>query len=358
MDFPGYTIDKEMKIMINEKRDSLRRKNKLFMILASILVACIVADHAYASGIDAQVVSSGEYSQVSTIVGTGTAGQGTYTTDHPRFPVASGKRVYFLDGDTQNTKLRYWDGKRNTTLVDMSTNKVTRREADFFTSGLAVTNGVVYFASKDHAYKVIGDRVTEMTNVVKWMKSHGYYYIYRMEKYQDDLVFMMWSKSSGGTYGFAHYDLQSGTVSELLEPTFLGNPTNFEALPDGILVATEGGQIYYEKYFPRQSMTFVDTNEGQILDAWIDEDKTLYYSIAKDKLKPVIRSVPNHTHRTNENDVVAGSVSGYVDGIGDEVEMHDPTNFSWDGSGYIFADKENNTIRKLWIDRKPYSLVH
>jgi hypothetical protein len=301
--------------------------------------------------ITSEVIKKGENGQVSTIIGNGTAGQGTFTVDHPRFPVAdSNGNVYFLDGDQNHTKLRMFNGEKNITVVDMAVNKVTEREGQYYTAGLAIVKDTVYFALKDRAYKLIGDRVTEMTKVAQWMKDNEYHYIYRMESHEDDLVFMFWRKN--WTYGFARYDLTDGSVEELLPAGYYGNPTNFELVTGAVMVSTEGGEVYYEEFFPRKSVMVVNTNEGQILDVWAGNDKTIYYSLVKDKLKPVIRMIPKGTtNRHNEVQVFAGSIQGFVDGVADEVKMHYPTDFQWDGSGYIFSDRENNAIRKVWIDK-------
>jgi hypothetical protein len=345
-------IDNKEMIWMNLEKNERTRKAIMYVGIG-FLLAGLGACARETTAAESNVVKQGEYGEVSTIVGNGTAGQGTYTTDHPRFPASNSKGVvYFLDGDQKNTKLRAWDGKKNKTLVDMKTNKVTRREGEFYTSGLAVVKDKVYFSSKDKAYKLVGDRVTEMTDIKKWMKDNEYHYIYRMEQEDDDLTFMFWRKN--WTFGFARYDLQSGDMELLLDAGWYGNPTNFEVLPEGVMIATEGGTVYYEKFFPRESSTIVDTNEGIILDVWADSDKTIYYSLVKDKLKPVIRMISKDTsNRQNDVEVFAGSVQGYVDGVQDEAEMHWPTDFTWDGTGYIFSDRENNAIRKVWIDSKP-----
>ncbi|AHV97063.1 hypothetical protein [Paenibacillus sabinae] len=328
------------------------------LVILVIVMGLFICGTVSAAEIEAYVTAKGEYGEVSTITGNGTAGQGTYSVDHPRFPVSDTRgNVYFLDGDQKKTKLRMWNGKRNTTIVDMAVNKVTRREGEFYTAGLAVVKNNVYFALKDRTYKVTNGIVSEMPKVAKWMKENQYHYIYRMESYQSQLAFMFWSKLGGGTYGFALYNPQNGSMEELLPTGWYGNPTNFELLPDGVMVATEGGFIYYEQFFPRKSIIVLNTNEGQILDVWVDKEKTIYYSLVKDKLKPIIRTIPRGTsNRHNDTEVFVGSTQGYTDGIADEVQMHHPTDFSWDGSGYIFSDRENNAIRKVWGDKGPLSL--
>lgn len=37
----------------------------------------------------------------------------------------------------------------------------------------------------------------------------------------------------------------------------------------------------------------------------------------------------------------------------DQAEMDYATDFVWDGDGYVFADRDNSVIRKLWMDIPP-----
>lgn len=326
-------------------------------VLGVLIALAFLWGVSRALAIESNVVEKGEHLEVSTIVGNGTQGQGDYTVDHPRFPVSDGEgNVYFIDGSQKTAKLRMWDGKKNKTIVDLRKNKVTGREGEFFSTGVAVAGKTVYFSSEEKAYKMIEERVTEVTDISKWMKENKFQYIYRMESAKDDLIFMLWRKDD--RYAFIRYTPEDRNIEELLPARRYGEPLNFELLPEGILISVRGGFLYYEQFFPRKSHTTVDTNEGTITDAWADEDKNIYYSLVKDKVRPTIRIIPQGKKAYNETEDIVGSIAGFVDGIADEVQMDNPMDFSWDGSGYLFSDRESNAIRKLWIDKKPLYLVH
>jgi hypothetical protein len=298
-----------------------------------------VSDHStYAlnesksNNIDSEVVTEGEYGQVSTIIGNGTAGQGEYTTDHPRFPAVDSKgNIYFIDGSQKTAKLRMFNGEKNTTVIDLRKDKVTRREGEFFHSGLVIINDTVYFSSEEKVYKLVDDRATELDPSIKqWMKDNQYEYVYRMEQYEGDLVLMLWSKN--WTHGFIKYDLDSKEIEELLPAQPYDAPTNFTILPQGILVSTESGNAHYEQFFPRQTITVVNTSNGIIKDVWMDKNKTIYYSIVDEKNKRAsIHTVSNDTGRN----------IGFA--------LKSPTDFTWDGEGYVFSD--GNELKWIKLDR-------
>lgn len=300
----------------------------------------------------AEVITQGENGQFSTIIGTGTAGQGEYTVDHPRFPAADGKgNVYFLDGSQKTAKLRMFNGAKNVTIANLREDKVTGREGEFYSSGLQIVGGTVFFSSIENVYKLVGERITLLSeNIRNWMKENQYEYIYRMEQFQGDLVLMLYSKSN--EYGFMRYHMDSGEIEELLGKSFYANPTNFSIHDKGIEVSSESGYIYYEKFYPRDGLYHLDTNVGQILDAWVGEDDDLYYALFRDKTKMLI-----YRNQKGVDDgfgtLVTGSIRGYVDGVADQVQMDYATDFSWDGSGFLLSDRDNNVIRKLWLDVGP-----
>lgn len=299
----------------------------------------------------AEVVTQGENGQVSTVIGTGTAGQGDYTVDHPRFPAADGEgNVYFLDGSQKTAKLRMFNGTKNVTVANLREDKVTAREGEFFSTGLQIVGGTLYFSSEENVYKLEGDRITLLNESIRrWMKENQYEYVYRMEQFQGDLVLMLYSKSN--EYGFIRYHLNSGEIEELLGKSFYANPTNFFIHDKGIEVSSESGYIYYQKFYPKDAYYHLDTNVGMILDAWKGQDGLLYYALQRDKTKMLIYRIDQSGEGFGT--FIAGSIRGYVDGIADQVQMDFATDFSWDGSGFLFADRDSNAIRKLWIDVKP-----
>jgi hypothetical protein len=325
------------------------------MIALTTLLAVIATSPVYAKEqIEAEVVSHGENGQVSTIVGNGTAVQGSYTTDHPRFPGSDGKgHIYFLDGDQRHSKLRMFDGKSNATLVDLTKNKVTKEEGEFYTTGLEIVKGSIYFASNNKVYRYVSkDRVTELDGKIKnWMKENQYTYIYRMEQHDGKLILMLWRKN--WTYGFASYDPKTRTMEEIFDATEQLGATNFFIHSKGIEISTTYGYVYYEKFFPRDSYDHVNINWGKVLDTWLDKEKRIYFVVEQDSNQYIIyRMSPGETIEKNEN-VLAGGFMGYTDGFSDEVRMQYPTDFTWDGSGYIFSDRDNNAIRKIWLDTPP-----
>jgi len=300
-----------------------------------------------------EVISQGEDGQVSTIVGTGTAGQGTYTTDHPRFPAPDDKgNIYFVDGkDTGHIKLRMWDGERNHTILDLAKDKVTRREVDFYTTGVQYMGSVLYFSSEEKLYKLAKDRATEIPEITRYMKKEHFEYIFRTEQYDGKLILMLWRKN--WTYAFVSFDPVDKSIDLVLDAQGYPDPTNFFMQGRGISISSETGAVYYEKFFPRKSIDHVDTNMGSVLDTWIDEDENIYYVLFKNKTQYLIYRLPQGAKTLGDEELVAGGPTGFVDGVADQVQMDGATDFTWDGSGMVFADTFNNSIRKLWLDARP-----
>ena len=89
-----------------------------------------------------------------------------------------------------------------------------------------------------------------------------------------------------------------------------------------------------------------------VLEILILEYMSMYYSVMEDKMYNYIYRNPQGSQLDNLQ-LVAGNRRGFVDGVRDEVEMDMAIDFIWDGSGYIFADMNNHTIRKLWMDVVP-----
>lgn len=344
------------------RRQYLDATRRIGLALAiGLLIVAMMNHFAHAEPTYSQLISKGKAAEVSTITGNGTAGQGAYTLDHPRFPGVDTKgNVYFLDGSQKNKKLRMWDGNTNVTLLDMKKSKVVSREGDFYATGLQIISDYVYFSSEEKVYKYDEGRATELDeNISKYMRDHHYAYIFRMEQLHGDLVFMFYKKgdyTSYYEYGFASYNLSNHEMTEISPPFQYANPSNFFIQDKGIDVADLSGAIYYEKFFPKQYYNHLDTNMGEILDVWVDEDESVCYAIHQDKVYYKIYCIKGDVN--NLGQFVVGGAAGFTDGVADEVRMDYPTDFVWDGNGYLFADQNNNAIRKLWIDKKPLSMVN
>lgn len=330
------------------------------MTLALYLVIAVPAISAAA--IKAEVVKVGEEGQVSTIIGNGTASQGKYTVEGPRNLDVDGKKIYFVDGKHDKALLRVFDGKTNSTYVKLAGDEVAGKNSKYFVStGLAVVDREVFVSSHVKLYSVKSKTLTKekyLTHVSKlhdYMDKNGYDYIFRMEEYDKKLYFMLAKKN--GTYGFVSYDVKDKTIIEELEPKiYPSSPNNFYVDEDGILIAFQSGVIQFEGLFPRRTIEVVETNTGSFLDAWTTQNGYLHYIELRDRTQNIIE----RRHRSDVDDLslVAGSRRGYVDGMLDQVEMDGATDFVWDGSGYVFADKGNHAIRKLWVDTPPTSVVY
>lgn len=338
-------------------------KKILIPILALALAAIPVTASA---AIKAEVVKVGENQQVSTIIGNGTAGQGTYTVLKPQNIEYDKGKVYFVDGERDKALLRVFDGKKNSTYVKLAGDEVAGKNSkQFVSTGLAVVDGEVFVSSHLKLYSVKNktlsrDRyLTHVSKIANYMDDHGYDYIYRMEEYDDSLYLMLSHKSGGGypSYGFVAYNTKDKTLSEVLEvKQYPSSPTNFYVDEDGILIAFSSGVIQFEGFFPRRSIEVVDTNDGGFYDVWTTQEGYLHYAQLRDRVENVIEK--RHRSETDDLSLVAGSRRGYVDGFIDQVEMDGATDFVWDGTGYIFADMGNNAIRKLWLDTPPTNIVY
>jgi hypothetical protein len=138
------------------------------------------------------------------------------------------------------------------------------------------------------------------------------------------------------------------------------SPNNFYVDDQGILVSCQNGVVQYERFFPRESIEVIETNTGTFSDAWVTQDGYLISVQAKDRTQWVINKRPRNESigDINSSELIAGGRRGYVDGLLDQVEMDGATDFVWDGSGYVFADKDNHAIRKLWLDEAPTNIVY
>lgn len=341
----------------------MKKRLTILCIAVGFLIAGV---RAHAEGITSEVVKHGENGQVSTIVGNGTASQGTYTVEGPRnIAVGSSGLVYFIDGTNAKAKLRVWDGKKNKTLVDLNGDTVAARGGNLFlSSGLAVVDGNIFVSSQKQVYIVKKNKtesryLSKLTSVREYMDTHGYDFIYRMEEYDGDLYLMAAYKGGNGysTYGFIKYDPKTKEVEQVLEnKVYPESANNFYVDGDGILISFQTGLIQYEGFYPRKSVEVVRTNTGPILDAWTTSTGYLMYSENNDRLYWTIYT----RHRSSSDDAeayVGGDPRGFTDGLYDQVQLDGATDFVWDGSGYLFADKGNHAIRKLWVDTAPTSAV-
>lgn len=100
-------------------------------------------------------------------------------------------------------------------------------------------------------------------------------------------------RNKGGEYLFVDYSPVHKDFIKLLKDTFPGDAQNFFIDKQGILVATEGGTVYYDNFFPRRSKTVIDTNVGGFLDAWWDKDDNLYVSVMEGHTKSEVWEIPN-----------------------------------------------------------------
>jgi hypothetical protein len=297
------------------------------------------------------IKTDGEYGEVTTVAGNGVVGESSYMLDHPRYPAPDSKgNIYFLDGTQKSAKLRVVKNNQAKTLLDLTKNTVTAREGEFFKTGVAVVKDKVYFSSEEKVYLYTNERATVADEKIKtWMKDNKYEYVYRMKSYKDKLILMLFRKNY--TYGFVSYDPSTRKIEQILEPKEYPNASNFFVHDLGITVSSELGYVWYEKIFPRKSLTYIDTNEGKILDSWSDNDKVLYWVLG-DNVHYQIKALD---FQSEDPFLVAGGGLGFVDGVRDEAAMDNPTDFIWDGSGYLFSDMNNNAIRKLWVKVPPRS---
>ena len=305
--------------------------------------------------IDSESVQKGAEGQVSTIWGNGTQGQTERTMDHPRdIQLDSKGNIYFVDGSQNTAKLRMFDGKQNKTIVDLVNNKVTRRDGFFAAAGLAIIHDNVYISSSEDIYQVEDGRITQLTpRIQNYMKEKRLENIYRIEKYKDYIYIMFLNKSR--QYNIARYDTNGGAVEQVIETGPMPSPFSFYVHGDNeIFIATELGYIVWETLFPRQTkVAFEDSDPNtQISDVWIGENDDMYYAAWEDQTNAIIYDNPVGID-VNDIRIVAGDRRGFVDGFKDEVEMDKPLDFVWDGTGYIFADMGNHSIRKLWTDIGP-----
>lgn len=300
-------------------------------------------------------VEKGQEGQVSTIWGNGTQGQTERSMDHPRdIQVDSKGNVWFVDGSQTTAKLRMFDGQKNTTVIDLIQNKITRRNGYFASAGLAIIHDNVYISSTADVFQVVNGRITQLTpKITEYMKSKRLENIYRIESYKNYLYIMFFGKSN--LFHIARYNINGGAVEEVLPSKPMPSPYSFYVHGENeIFIGTETGYVLWEILFPRSTKVAFEFYDHQVdvSDIWIGTNDSLYMVAWEEQSKAIIYENPIGV---NVDDVVPliGSRRGFTDGFYDEVEMDYPLDFVWDGTGYIFADMGNHSIRKLWTNVGP-----
>lgn len=301
-----------------------------------------------------EVVQKGEEGQVTTVWGNGTRGQNETQLNMPRqLQLDSKGNLYFIDGDGQSGKIRMFDGKKNTTVLDLKENKVARQKGEFYVGGMVILNDVLYLASIDDLYVVEDGRLRTATpKVAQYLKKNRLDSIIQVEKYQDYIYFLIGNKSR--QYHMARYNTVSGEMETVFDTKPIPEPYSFYVHQGNeIYIGTKNGYVVMEKLFPRQSLAVIETADPMtdISDVWIGEDDDLYYVSWRDQAEHIIYQDP----KGPGSGVIPliGSRRGFVDGFYNEVELDYPIDFIWDGSGFLFADMGNHTIRKYWTENGP-----
>lgn len=299
----------------------------------------------------------GQEGQVSTVWGNGTQGQNERYMDNPRdIQVDSKGLIYFVDGSQNTAKLRVFDGKQNKTVVDLVDNKISRREGHFATAGMVVIHDNVYVCSTEDLFSVRDGRITQLTPKIKaYIDSMNLSHIYRIEKYKDYIYLMFMNKSN--QYHIARYNINGGAVEQVIETKPMPSPYNFYVHGENeIFIATTTGYIVWEILFPRETRTAWEDGDvkTEIADVWIGSNDSMYMVAWEDQSSHIIYENPVGV---DAGGVIpfAGSRRGFTDGFNDEVELDYPIDFVWDGTGYLFADMGNHSIRKLWTSIAPMS---
>ena len=301
------------------------------------------------SDIISETAKKGKDGTVSTIVG-----NGTDEIEGPRkVQLDSKKNIWFVDGDHQNARLRKWDGKEVKTVIDLVHNKTTDGDGYFFTAGLAIIHDNVYISSTKELYMLENNTLQPVSRQIRqYLEEHNMENIYRVREYKDKVYMMLGGK--GKKFMIISFDPVTKGIKQVTEPKPYASPYNFYVHNDNeIMIATELGYVVWEKLHPRQTQ-YIDFGDAQIkiADTWVDDNRNLYMVTWEEQTRSFIYKDEPGKGWDNMQ-VVAGGRRGFVDGFKEEVEMDQPIDFVWDGSGYIFADIGNNSIRKLWWKEKP-----
>lgn len=300
----------------------------------------------------AEVVNQGEEFQVSSVIGTGVGDQSENNLYYPAYTqVSDSGEIFFVDGDVKNHKIRKINDGKITTVMDLVNNKLNN-DGQFFATGLIhmgknllmVSNSSdIFYIEKDRMHRVPGD-------VPKYMNDHHLENIWRMKKQGDDLYVMFRLKGHANTYHIAEYDIETNTLKPIIEKSDYFHPFNFYVDENNIYVATQMGYIFREQLFPKQKTAYYHAKDAKVnvTDLWKTADGQLMFSLHDGSYAWVMKEEGERNFVT-----VVGSKRGYQDGVLDEVMMDNPMDFTYDGSGYIFADPGNHVIRKLWTTLAP-----
>jgi hypothetical protein len=300
----------------------------------------------------AEVVTSGEENQVSTIFGTGTAAQTETSMYYPAYTqVADNGEIYFVDGDIKDQKIRKISGGKIITVVDLVNNKINDK-GDFYAVGLLhMGKDLLMVADVYDMYYVDGDKIHRVPgDVPKYMEDHQLQHIWRMKKQGDKVYVMFLLKGHSDTYHTAEYDINTNTLTPIIDRADYNKPSNFYVDGNNIYVAMQLGFIYREQLFPRQTTAYYNAEDSKVvvMDVWKTAGDKLMFSVMDGVHAWVMKDIGDRDFVN-----IGGATRGYQDGVLDEIKMDNPMDFTYDGTGYIFADPGNHVIRKLWTQEGP-----
>lgn len=342
--------------LIREVQEDLMFKNKDLPVIVQkeeIEELIIYPENVVGTDYDAEVVQQGLEGQVSTIFGTGVPGQTDMNMDHPRkLQVASNGDIYFIDGNHVNAKLRKFDGRRLSTVVDLMESKVLKRDGYVWTTGLAIINNQIYLGTDKDLFKVVDGRLHQLSpKIQEFIEDNRLDTLYRMRKQGEQLYLMF--KDKNGRFIIAEYNFKEDVLHQLTNLRQYAAPYQFyvDKNKHTIYVATAMNMVVVEELFPRKTLYTNLTNDSRttVSDIFLTKDnKTVFVSWSDN-----VANIWVDPHGDPKPKIYVGNYRGYIDGFYDEVQMDNPLDFVWDGSGYLFADPGNHVIRKLWMNSPP-----
>ena len=299
----------------------------------------------------AEVIQQGEEFQVSTIMGTGVGTQGNNTMYYPAYTqVSDAGEIFFVDGDINNQKIRKIKNGKIEIVMDLTNNKLNQ-SGKFFTTGLIhMGKNLLMISNSFDIFYIDGGRIHRVPgDVPKYMEDHHLVSIWRLKKQGDDIYIMFKLKGYAATYHIAQYDIETDTLTPIIERSDYYHPFNFYVDDNNIYVATQMGYIYRDQLFPKQKTAFYHAKDSEVTvtDVWKTAGGEIMFSLHDGSYAWIMKEEGNSFAN------VAGSIRGYQDGVLDEVMMDNPMDFTYDGSGYIFVDPGNHVIRKLWTSLRP-----
>lgn len=299
----------------------------------------------------AEVVKKGQEGQVTTIFGTGVQGQNEYQMNHPAYlQVDKKNNIYFIDGDRQNQKLRMFDGKKLSTVAELSRSKINRT-GEFWTTGVALINNQLYVSSTEEIYYVEDGRIHKaLGDFEQYKRDWRLGELWRMKRQGDKIYLMIALKGRAHTFHFAEYHYKTGEFTTIIDRSDYYKPFSFYIQDQWVVVSCHLGDIVAESLFPREKFYVYKSGDSEdiITEVWLTKEEEVMFA-GHNRNEAFIYFLPDHSPLEK----IAGARRGYQDGFRDEVEMDNPMDFVWDGSGYLFVDPGNHVIRKLWTTRKP-----